>query len=66
MDPDTGSTRAMHAFDAVYGTNSSEDCHGHGSHVAAVVGGAYACMLAIAENDTKSDAASVRAMLNHV
>lgn len=32
-------SRAVHGFDAVYGTNSSEDCHGHGSHVAAVVGG---------------------------
>lgn len=45
VDPVTGRPRAMHAFDAVYGTNSSEDCHGHGTHVAAVVGGAQGRML---------------------
>lgn len=39
IDPVTERTRAMHGYDAVYKTNSSEDCHGHGSHVAAVVGG---------------------------
>lgn len=39
IDPDTKLSRAVHGFDAVYGTNSSEDCHGHGTHVAAVVGG---------------------------
>lgn len=33
-----GSSRAIAAFSAVEGEDP-EDCHGHGSHVAAVVGG---------------------------
>lgn len=39
IDPVTQQTRAFHGFDALYNSNSSEDCHGHGSHVAAIVGG---------------------------
>jgi subtilisin family serine protease len=32
-------SRALHGFDAVYSTDNSDDCHGHGTHVAAVIGG---------------------------
>lgn len=39
-DPVAKRSRAQHGFDAVSNSGSSEDCHGHGSHVAAVVGGA--------------------------
>lgn len=38
-DPVAKRSRAQHGFDAVSNSGSSEDCHGHGSHVAAVVGG---------------------------
>ncbi|BDA42482.1 probable extracellular serine proteinase at N-terminal half [Coccomyxa sp. Obi] len=31
-------TRALHAY-SVYGDNNSDDCYGHGTHVAGIVGG---------------------------
>jgi hypothetical protein len=44
-DPVTKRSRALQGFDAVDNGGGSEDCHGHGSHVAAVVGGACSCGL---------------------
>lgn len=43
-DPVTGRPRAVHGFDAISGSNSSDDCHGHGTHVAAIVGGGARCL----------------------
>jgi subtilisin family serine protease len=46
VDPTTNLSRAKHGFDAVSSINTTEDCHGHGTHVAAVVGGeswSYSC-----------------------
>jgi subtilisin family serine protease len=39
VDPDTQQSRVAGGFDAVYNSNSTEDCHGHGTHVGAIVGG---------------------------
>jgi subtilisin family serine protease len=44
-DPSTQRSRALQGFDAVDNGGTSEDCHGHGSHVAAVVGGEQSLML---------------------
>lgn len=35
----TNGSRVMLGFDAVSAANDTSDCHGHGTHVAAVVGG---------------------------
>lgn len=34
-------SRVADGYDAVSATNSTEDCHGHGTHVAAIVGGEW-------------------------
>lgn len=47
--PGTNSYRAVSGFDAVSSTGpgTTEDCHGHGSHVAAVIGGKCSCGLTL-------------------
>ncbi|KAI8473237.1 MAG: peptidase S8/S53 domain-containing protein [Monoraphidium minutum] len=37
--PGGPATRVGAGFDAVYDSDKTEDCHGHGSHVAAIIGG---------------------------
>lgn len=34
-----GQPRAVSGYDAVYNGVNAEDCHGHGTHVAAIIGG---------------------------
>lgn len=40
-DAATQRSRVAEGFDAVYSSNSTEDCHGHGTHVAAIIGGEF-------------------------
>lgn len=39
LDAERNTSRVAGGFDAVSASNSTEDCHGHGTHVAAIVGG---------------------------